>query len=192
MADPVTPPPTIATSTPAFCGPQPRAASFTYHSGGLKNSSRLSIRAPGRSNHRPIGELLGNPNVARVRHVERGLAAAGHPAIHAPHLPVLEAIDQQRGSRISDLARRASVTPQAMSDVVAYLERHGYLERVPDSNDGRARLVHLTDRGRELCALADRLVSDLEARWSSRLGERKFHTLKRLLAELWDAVEPDA
>ena len=101
---------------------------------------------------RRIGELLRNPNAARQRHVERGLAAAGHPAIHPPHLPVFEYIDQDQGSRITDLARHANVSAQAMSEVVAYLERHGYVERVADPADGRARLVRLTDRGRELYA----------------------------------------
>jgi Mn-dependent DtxR family transcriptional regulator len=46
---------------------------------------------------------------------------------------VSEYIDQQRGSRITDLARHANVTAQAMSEVVAYLDRHGYVELVPDT-----------------------------------------------------------
>ena len=140
---------------------------------------------------RRIGELLRNPNAARQRHVERGLAAAGHPAIHPPHLPVFEYINQERGSRITDLARHANVSAQAMSEVVAYLERHGYVERVPDPADGRARLVRLTDRGRELYAVAGGLVVELEAAWAARFGERRMRLLKRLLADLWDAVGPD-
>jgi DNA-binding MarR family transcriptional regulator len=140
---------------------------------------------------RRIGELLRNPNAARQRHVERGMAAAGHPAIHPPHFPVFEYIDQDQGSRITDLARHANVSAQAMSEVVAYLERHGYVERVPDPADGRARLVRLTDRGREIYAVAARLVGELEAAWAARVGERRMRLLKRLLADLWDAVGPD-
>jgi DNA-binding MarR family transcriptional regulator len=136
-----------------------------------------------------IGELLRNPNAARVRHVERGFAAAGHGAIHPPHLPVFEYVDYERGSRITDLARHANVSPQAMSEVVDYLERHGYVERLRDPVDGRVRLVRPTARGREVYALAGRLVRGLEDEWSARLGERKFRLLKRLLGELWDAVD---
>jgi hypothetical protein len=51
--------------------------------------------------------------------------------------------------------------------------------------------VRLTDRGRDLYALAGRLVRDLEARWSAHLGERKFRELKALLAELRDAMPAD-
>jgi DNA-binding MarR family transcriptional regulator len=141
---------------------------------------------------RRIGELLRNPNAARVRHVERGFAAAGHPAVRPPHMPVLEYIDRERGSRVTYLAEHANVTPQAMGEVVGHLERHGYVERVPDPTDGRAKLVRLTARGHDLYALAVRLVTDLETEWAGRLGERKLRQLKRLLAELWDSIAADA
>jgi len=141
---------------------------------------------------RLIGELLRNPNAARVRHVERGFAAAGHAAIHPPHLPVFEYMDRPRGSRVTELARHANVSAQAMTEVVAHLERHGYVERVPDPTDGRAKLVRLTARGHEVYAVAAELILELERAWAARLGERKFGQLKELLGELWDAVGSDA
>src|SRR5260370_36380372 len=106
--------------------------------------NRRMVVARAKTDRRLIGELLRNPNAARVRHVERGFAAAGHPAIHPPHLPVLEYVDHERGSRITELARHANVTAQAMSEVVAYLERHRYVERGADPSDGRAKLVRPT------------------------------------------------
>jgi DNA-binding MarR family transcriptional regulator len=150
------------------------------------------VVAPAKTtDRRLIGELLRNPNAARVRHVERGFAAAGHAAIHPPHLPVFEYVDHERGSRITDLARHANVTAQAMSEVVAYLERHGYVERVADPSDGRAKLVRLTARGGELYGVARRLIVELESKWAGRIGDRKLRELKRLLGELWDAIEPE-
>ena len=140
---------------------------------------------------RLIGELLRNPNAARVRAAEQGFAAAGHPAIRQPHLPIFEYIDREHGSRITYLAKHANITVQAMGELVDHLARHGYVERVPDPTDGRARLVRLTDRGREVCLLAGRIVAGLEAAWAERLGEDKMRQLKRLLAELWDAIDTD-
>jgi DNA-binding MarR family transcriptional regulator len=137
---------------------------------------------------RMIGELLRNPNAARVHYVEHGFAQAGHPAIRQPHLPILEYIDRERGSRITYLARHANVTVQAMGELVDHLASHGYVERVPDPTDGRARLVRLTDRGLDAYTLAVKLVTGLESTWAEALGERKMQELKRLLAELWDAV----
>jgi len=141
--------------------------------------------------HRLIGELLRNPNAARVRVIERGFAEAGHPAIRQPHLPILEYIDRERGSRTSYLAKHANITAQAMGELVSHLEEHGYVERVPDPTDGRARLVRLTTQGQDVYALAAQLVTGLEATWAAALGEHKLRQLKRMLAELWDAIAPD-
>jgi DNA-binding MarR family transcriptional regulator len=90
------------------------------------------------------------------------------------------------------LAAHANITAQAMGELVDHLERHGYVERVPDPTDGRAKLVRLTEQGHAIYTLAGRLVRELEATWASYLGERKMCQLKRLLAELWDAVEARA
>lgn len=139
--------------------------------------------------HRRIGELLRNPNAARARHVEQGFAAAGHAAIRQAHLPIFEYIDRAWGSRLTYLAHQANITAQAMGELVDHLERHGYVERVPDPTDGRAKLVRLTERGHAVYAIAVRLVADLETTWVGYLGERKMLQLKRLLAELWDSIE---
>ncbi len=143
----------------------------------------------GQEDRRLIGELLRNPNAARVRYAERAFAAAGHPDIRATHIPVLEYIDHDHGSRITYLARHANVTVQSMAEVVANLEKWGYVERVPDPTDGRAKLVRLTGRGHELYSLAVETITGLEDDWARRLGGAKMRELKRLLAELWDVIE---
>src|SRR4051794_17536806 len=104
----------------------------------------MSRRQP---DQRKIGELLRNPNTERARHVERDFAAAGHADLRPPHFPVLEYIDHERGSRITDLARHAAISVQAMGELVDYLEDRGYVERAPDPSNGRAKLVRLTERG---------------------------------------------
>jgi DNA-binding MarR family transcriptional regulator len=71
-----------------------------------------------------------------------------------------------------------------MAELVAHLERHGYVERVPDPTDRRAKLVRATRRGRETYAVAREFVADLEAEWTARLGEAKMRQLHQLLREL--------
>ena len=56
------------------------------------------------------------------------------------------------------------MTKQAMAELVRHLEVHGYVVRVPDPGDRRAKLVRPTDRGREVIALAQELCR------SSRTG----------------------
>ena len=71
-----------------------------------------------------------------------------------------------------------------MAELVAHLERHGYVERVPDPGDGRAKLVRATARGSEVYAIARDVVAEIEADWTRQLGEAKMRQLHELLAEL--------
>ena len=61
------------------------------------------------------------------------------------------------GSRLTDLAERAHMTKQSVGEVTTELERRGYLERVPDPGDGRAKIIRLTERGRDAQALGVRI-----------------------------------
>jgi DNA-binding MarR family transcriptional regulator len=55
-----------------------------------------------------------------------------------------------------------------MGELVAELERRRYVERVPDPSDGRARLVRLTDEGRDVVRTALGVIMDIEAKWRER------------------------
>jgi DNA-binding MarR family transcriptional regulator len=90
---------------------------------------------------------------------------------------------------VSELARRAQITKQSMAELVAHLERHGYVERVPDPKDRRARLVKATAKGREVYAIARVVIADLERDWTARLGEPKMRRLRALLEELNDKLK---
>ena len=57
-----------------------------------------------------------------------------------------------------------------MAKLVAHLEHHGYVRRVDDPADARARLVQVTDRGHEVFAIAHELVEELERRLVELLG----------------------
>ncbi|GEL17966.1 MarR family winged helix-turn-helix transcriptional regulator [Pseudonocardia asaccharolytica] len=97
------------------------------------------------------------------------LAAAGYPQIRVAHSQVFENIDAD-GTRLTVLAERGRMAHPSMSELVADLERLGYLERVLDPTDGRARLVRLTGRGRALQRLALAELAEIEAAWLRRLG----------------------
>jgi DNA-binding MarR family transcriptional regulator len=88
------------------------------------------------------------------------------------------------GTRVIALAERAHVTKQSMAELVAHLEWLGYVERVPDPSDRRAKLVRATPRGKQLYAIAREVVAEIEAEWTSRLGKAKMRRLRELLEEL--------
>ena len=114
--------------------------------------------------------------------IER-LAAHGHDEVRLPHGNVLQYLDDD-GTRVSVLAERAALTKQAMAQLVAHLEEHGYVERVPDPRDRRAKLVRATARGREVYAIVREFIADLDARLDRELGPAKVRRLRALLEEL--------
>ena len=62
----------------------------------------------------------------------------------------------------SQLARRAFMTPQSMSEVIHALERKGLIERNPHPNHRRTLPATLTARGRRVLAACDETVSEFE------------------------------
>jgi DNA-binding MarR family transcriptional regulator len=61
---------------------------------------------------------------------------------------------------------------------VAELERLGYVLRLPDPQDGRAKIIKLTERGREACLAGDRLLAEIEREWADELGEEAVAALR--------------
>ena len=59
-----------------------------------------------------------------------------------------------------------------MAELVIHLEHRGYVERVPDPEDRRAKLVRATPRARELYAIARELVAETEGEWTERSARR--------------------
>ena len=75
-----------------------------------------------------------------------------------------------------------------MAELVAHLEAHGYVERLADPADRRAKLVRATPRGREVFAIARETVAEVEARVAERLGEEDMRRLRELLAAVGTAL----
>ena len=92
------------------------------------------------------------------------LHAAGYHDITAAHQAVFENIDRN-GSRLTTLATRSGMTHQSMGELVHALEGAGYLERLPDPADGRARIIRLTTKGQALVRQALHDIREIETAW---------------------------
>ena len=130
-----------------------------------------------------LGLLLREPYRIASEELHRRIAERGHPDVRAPHGNVFGFLDRE-GTQVSELARRAQITKQSMADLVAHLERHGYVERVPDPRDRRAKLVRATARGARSTRSRATSIAELEREWTARLGARKMRRLRELLQEL--------
>jgi DNA-binding MarR family transcriptional regulator len=94
------------------------------------------------------------------------------------------------GTRLTELADRAGVTKQTASLLVAALEREGLVERVPDPEDGRARLIRLSARGREAAQRAMEVVIGVEGEWTAHLGPELTQRLREALVRLCEVTDP--
>ncbi|MCU1414931.1 MAG: MarR family transcriptional regulator [Microbacteriaceae bacterium] len=94
------------------------------------------------------------------------------------------------GSRLTDLADQAQVSKQSAGVMVDQLERLGYVRRVPDPADGRARLIVIEGRGRRAVEVAQMTLDDILSEWEAYLGTRNFTLLGQILDQLREITDP--
>lgn len=87
------------------------------------------------------------------------------------------------GMRVTDLAERVGMTKQALGEFANDLEERGLLESVRDPADKRVRILRPTQQGRQAVTDGELVIAELEARWSERLGPRKWKQFRSLLRE---------
>lgn len=115
--------------------------------------------------------------------IVEGVNAAGFPNRPA-HSSVMAHIDVEGGTRLTTIAARANITPQAVGELVDDLERLGYVVRQPDPYDRRAKRIVLTHRGRESVAAALQVIGALEAELEGLLGSAELAQLHDMLGRI--------
>lgn len=126
------------------------------------------------------------------RHVEdrvlARLAGRGFEDLTQAQGRIAARIDES-GTRLTVLAERAGVTKQTAGVLVDGLVRGGYVERVPDPTDARARLVRLAPRGRRAQAVAREVEVEVMGEWEARLGTAGVTDLRTSLERLVGSLE---
>ena len=133
-----------------------------------------------------IGALLRVPAQAIHRRIIAELNAAGFEELRVPHMAVLQ-FPGPDGVRPGMLAERAGMSKQAMNQLLRSLEGLGYLARSDAPDEGRARMIRLTKRGRAAYAKIHEILRDIEREWSIELGPKHFIQLKQLLLRVWES-----
>lgn len=133
-----------------------------------------------------IGALLRFPAQAIQRRIIKELNLAGFEELRLPHMAVLQ-FPGPDGVRPSTLAERAGMSKQAMNQLLRSLEALGYIVRSDVPDQGRARLVRFTKRGKAAYAKIHNILREIEREWSSELGPKRFAELKELLLRVWES-----
>ena len=124
------------------------------------------------------------------RRVTRKLRARGHTAISLSHQIVFSNLGLG-STRVTELADRAQITQQAMGKTLRELENLGYLERVVDSTDRRARAISMTDKGLALVEDAVACIEEIRGEYAEKIGLQELEDLETSLREAAAKLELD-
>ena len=133
----------------------------------------------------PLPALLRDIAEAQIEELHARLRMLGFAEIRPSHGCVFSTIDEH-GSRLTELAERSGLTKQSVGEVVADLERLGYVERVPDPDDRRAKTIKLTPNGVEALAAAREIFADIELRFAEEVGEERFAEFRETVERLYE------
>ncbi len=142
-----------------------------------------------------IGLLLRLVYQHYAREIEAALRDAGFDDVRPTAGNVFPFVPPE-GTTVSELADRARVRKQTMTQAVEQLERTGYVERRPNPDDGRSKLVFLTERGASVPPVTHAAAARVEQRWAEVTTPEELEALRasllRLLTELRAPPEPTA
>lgn len=136
-----------------------------------------------------LGVLLFIASRALEQRAHDAVIAAGITDISVAQARIAARIGPH-GTRVSDLADQARITKQSAGFLVEQLESAGYVERVPDPSDRRARLVRLTARADEVVAAADAEVHRVLREWEAHVGADRLRQTYETLLDLREIADP--
>ena len=114
--------------------------------------------------------------------VRGGLEACLHPLSVTPRQYItLSLLSDERDQSSADLARKAGITPQSMSETIASLTAKGWIERLESPEHRRILMTRLTEPGEALLTACEAAVDDMEAKLLSGLSEQDLDTLRKAL-----------
>jgi DNA-binding MarR family transcriptional regulator len=141
--------------------------------------------------HIPLPGLLDVVRQAMFVEFREELTKTGYADIRPTHGCVFRFI-RDEGMRLTELAGLAGITKQSAGEMVDDLVNLGYVERIPDPADRRAKLICLTERGKQAQAVGFELFAKVEERWAERYGTESFTQLRQLLEEIAAIEAPHA
>lgn len=137
---------------------------------------------------RNVGRVLFSATDLFVREMLRVAHEGGFGTVGEVDMALFRNLDLD-GTRLTEIAARASMTKQAMLQLVDKAEGLGFVERRPDPDDRRAKIIAFTPAGLEMLDRLREGVAEAEQRMGSVLGPAFMADMKaRLTAYVGGAV----
>lgn len=131
----------------------------------------------------PLPGLLEMASEAMFSEFRANLIEAGYGDVRPTHGCVFRFV-REEGMRLTELASLAGMTKQSIGEIVDDLAALGYLERFPDPDDKRAKLIRLTAKGEKAQSVGFSLFVKLEQRLAERYGADRIAAMRELLEEI--------
>lgn len=111
-----------------------------------------------------------------VERIHTAMVARGYDDLRPAHGFAFARIAPD-GATASEVAAHLGMTKQAAAQLLDELARKGYVERRPHPDDGRARLVVLTDKGRAATRTATEAAAEAVRPWAEAVGQERLGRL---------------
>ena len=131
--------------------------------------------------HANVGRLLNNAVRRFEARVLELMDERGHARTRIAQLSLTRNLDVE-GTRLTELARRASMSKQAMGELVDQCTELGLVDRVADARDRRARIVRFTRKGLAWLSAFRGAVDVAEREMRAELGKAAMDTILKGLA----------
>ena len=129
-----------------------------------------------------IGALMRIGLETARNRILKALAAAGHDSLNLSYVGLFQ-YPPLDGQRPSDIAKRLSMTKQALNHLLGQMEKLGYVERRSEAAS-RLATIHYTERGWEVLEIILATMQRLEADWRAKIGDERFAEFKSTMKEL--------
>jgi DNA-binding MarR family transcriptional regulator len=150
----------------------------------------MTSRARRNKTNPDLGVLAGRLLFAVQRELFASLATKGFDDLHPRHGTVMAYLDPE-GVRATELSRLSGQHKQVVGTVVDELENLGYVERRPDPDDRRAKLICPTQKGLQQMRTADAIMSAIQDRHARRLGRDAFAQFKAVFVDVTEHQRAD-
>jgi MarR family transcriptional regulator, organic hydroperoxide resistance regulator len=112
----------------------------------------------------------------------------GRHDVTLPMYRVLATLARHDDQRLGDLAELAEMEVSTLSRLIGAMQTRRLVSRRRSGKDARAVRIRITDQGRTLAQKLIAAATQYEAAMTKRLQPRQVQELKRILAQIDDAI----
>jgi DNA-binding MarR family transcriptional regulator len=135
--------------------------------------------------HRKLGSQNLSQLIMLLGQLEKHPNTFGEAGPLTPsEIHTIDAIGEERGVLMSELANRLRVTKGAVTQIIMRLEDKNLVKRAPNPSDSRSVIVTLTSKGKSAFRAHEKMHLDFYLGLSSQLDEQEMEIFEKSIEKL--------